>query len=116
MWNNYDARFVHHYNDKLYCIELLCKTSDMHLNLLSNISMTANLGYLAPMPIADICTAISPNTLHYAYNDWPKEYDNVTNPTKILRGTKCPRGGMSFYFNSKLSVSEICKLSLKKGS
>ena len=52
---------------------------------------TANLGYIAPMPIADVCTPIH-STVYYAYKNWPKEFDNATNPTKILRGTKCPRG------------------------
>lgn len=56
-----------------------------------HLTMTANLGYIAPMPIADVCGTIK-NTVYFAYKNWPKEFDNVTNPTKILRGTKCPRG------------------------
>eukprot|EP00521_Asterionellopsis_glacialis_P008979 CAMPEP_0195286080 /NCGR_PEP_ID=MMETSP0707-20130614/3672_1 /TAXON_ID=33640 /ORGANISM="Asterionellopsis glacialis, Strain CCMP134" /LENGTH=439 /DNA_ID=CAMNT_0040345673 /DNA_START=210 /DNA_END=1529 /DNA_ORIENTATION=+ len=56
-------------------------------------SMEANLGYLAPMPIADVCTP-APQTVYYAYQNWPTEFPasnhNSTNATKILRGSKCP--------------------------
>lgn len=55
--------------------------------------MEANLGYLSPMPIADVCTPL-PQTVWYAYKSWPNKYNstnNILNQTKILRGTKCPQ-------------------------
>lgn len=54
--------------------------------------MEANLGTIAPMPIADVCTPLA-QTVYYAYKSWPQEYNetNSLNQTKILRGTKCPR-------------------------
>ncbi len=48
-------------------------------------TMEANLGKLAPMPVADICTPIH-QTVYYAHQNWPKEFGEE----KILRGTKCP--------------------------
>jgi hypothetical protein len=55
-------------------------------------SMEGNLGNIAPMPIADVCTPIH-QTVYYSYKNWPKEYNirNGTEVNKILRGTKCPR-------------------------
>lgn len=53
-------------------------------------TLEANLGKYAPMPIGDICTPVH-QTVYYAYINWPRENDNVTHPTKPLRGTKCPQ-------------------------
>jgi hypothetical protein len=65
-------------------------------------TMEANLGYIAPMPIADVCAGIHKVVLK-SYKLWPLEF-NIVNSTnsngtitstevnKILRGTKCPRG------------------------
>ena len=59
-------------------------------------SMEANLGYLAPMPIADVCTPVH-QTVYYSHINWPREFiykKNLLYPeisSKILRGTKCPR-------------------------
>ena len=57
-------------------------------------SMEANLGYLAPMPIADVCTPIH-QTVYYSHINWPKTYNSSVitefSNNKILRGTKCPR-------------------------
>ena len=48
-------------------------------------TMEANLGYIAPMPIGDICTPVS-QTVYYSYKSWPKEHGEE----KLFRGTKCP--------------------------
>jgi len=48
-------------------------------------TLEVNLGYLAPMPIADVCTPVH-QTVYYTYKNWPKEYGKE----KLLRGTKCP--------------------------
>lgn len=48
-------------------------------------SLMANLGKLAPMPIADICTPVH-QTVWYAYKNWPKDMGE----DKLMRGTKCP--------------------------
>eukprot|EP00977_Amphora_coffeiformis_P017073 scaffold5479_cov199-Amphora_coffeaeformis.AAC.12 len=57
-------------------------------------TLEANLGYLAPMPIADVCTPVA-QTVYYAYQNWPKQYvdknNQRPNATKLYRGTKCPR-------------------------
>lgn len=56
-------------------------------------SMEANLGTIAPMPVADVCTPLA-QTVYHAYKNWPREFNetnNGLNRTKILRGTKCPR-------------------------
>jgi hypothetical protein len=50
-------------------------------------TLEANLGELAPLPIADVCVPVH-QTVYYAYKNWPGEYD--PNATKPLRGTKCP--------------------------
>ena len=50
--------------------------------------MEANLGAIAPMPVADICAPLA-QTVFYAYNNWEHQYNK--DHTKILRGTKCPR-------------------------
>ena len=47
--------------------------------------MEANLGHLAPMPIADVCTPAS-QTVYYAYKLWPQKLGEE----KVLRGSKCP--------------------------
>lgn len=54
--------------------------------------MEANLGYIAPMPIKDICTPVA-QTVYYSYKNWPKEFNSNdgVSVNKILRGTKCPR-------------------------
>lgn len=54
-------------------------------------TMEANLGYIAPMPIADVCTRI-PQTVYYSYRNWPNRYPDAQgrNDTKLYRGTKCP--------------------------
>ncbi len=49
-------------------------------------SMEANLGYIAPLPIGDVCTPVH-QTVYYSHINWPKQYGD----TKLLRGTKCPR-------------------------
>jgi len=49
-------------------------------------SVEANLGNLAPMPVADICTPIS-KTVYYAYKSMPKLYGEH----KMFRGSKCPQ-------------------------
>lgn len=53
--------------------------------------MEANLGSIAPMPIADVCTPL-PQTIWYAYRNWPSQYPDLQgrNDTKLHRGTKCP--------------------------
>lgn len=51
-------------------------------------TLEANLGYYAPMPIADICTPVH-QTVYYSYKNWPAQYDK--NNTKIYRGSKCPK-------------------------
>mmetsp|Transcript_20950 Transcript_20950/g.31595 ORF Transcript_20950/g.31595 Transcript_20950/m.31595 type:complete len:408 (+) Transcript_20950:176-1399(+) len=48
-------------------------------------SMEANLGYVAPMPVADVCTPVH-QTVYYSYKNWPKQYGKG----KPYRGTKCP--------------------------
>ena len=59
-------------------------------------TMMANLGYIAPMPVADICTPAA-QTVYYSYKNWPRQFSSNTNTTidgttkeKLLRGTKCP--------------------------
>jgi hypothetical protein len=52
-------------------------------------TVEANLGYLAPMPIEDICTPVH-QTVWYAYKNWPKEYQKQGEEDKLWRGTKCP--------------------------
>jgi len=49
-------------------------------------TMEANLGAIAPLPIADVCATLE-GQVHYSYINWPKEYG----VNKILRGTKCPQ-------------------------
>lgn len=48
-------------------------------------TMEANLGNIAPMPIADVCTPVH-QTVYYSYINWPKEFGEG----KKIRGTKCP--------------------------
>jgi hypothetical protein len=48
-------------------------------------SMEANLGYIAPIPIADVCTPIH-QTVYYSYKNWPKEYG--TNKVTAVGRTK----------------------------
>jgi len=48
-------------------------------------TVEANLGYLAPIPITDVC-APPHQTVYYSYMNWPKDHGEE----KILRGTKCP--------------------------
>jgi hypothetical protein len=54
--------------------------------------MDVKLGYLAPMPVADICIPIH-QTVYYSYKNWPGEYNviNGTEGNKIMRDTKCPQ-------------------------
>jgi len=52
-------------------------------------TVEANLGYLAPMPIKDICTPVH-QTVWYAYKNWPKDYQKQGEEEKLWRGTKCP--------------------------
>lgn len=54
--------------------------------------MEANLGYIAPMPLHDVCTPPS-QTVYYSYINWPKEFNlnNGIPVNKTLHGTKCPR-------------------------
>eukprot|EP00559_Dactyliosolen_fragilissimus_P007719 CAMPEP_0184859434 /NCGR_PEP_ID=MMETSP0580-20130426/4439_1 /TAXON_ID=1118495 /ORGANISM="Dactyliosolen fragilissimus" /LENGTH=342 /DNA_ID=CAMNT_0027356065 /DNA_START=162 /DNA_END=1190 /DNA_ORIENTATION=+ len=49
-------------------------------------TLMANLGYLAPMSIADICTPVH-QTVWYSYKNWPKQFGQE----KLMRGTKCPQ-------------------------
>eukprot|EP00979_Chaetoceros_neogracilis_P019345 scaffold12177_cov287-Chaetoceros_neogracile.AAC.1 len=51
-------------------------------------TLEANLGYLAPMPIADVCTPVH-QTVWYSYHNWPKTYQK-DGEDKLFRGTKCP--------------------------
>jgi len=74
-------------------------------------TMIANLGHLAPVPALDICTPVS-NTVWYAYNNWQKDHNNITNVTelhnmkgsdipsghKLLIGSKCPMYIENDYF------------------
>lgn len=55
-------------------------------------TMEGNLGALAPMPVADVCTPLA-NTLYYAHRGWPNKYPDEAgrNDTKLYRGTKCPQ-------------------------
>lgn len=48
-------------------------------------TLMANLGTLAPMEVADICTPVH-QTVYYSYVNWPKKHGE----DKILRGSKCP--------------------------
>ena len=48
-------------------------------------TMIANLGQLAPIPAADICTPLH-KTVWYAYHNWPREHGL----DKPYRGVKCP--------------------------
>ena len=48
-------------------------------------TMIANLGNIAPIPAADICTPVY-KTVWYAYKNWPGEYGQE----KLMRGVKCP--------------------------
>mmetsp|Transcript_2175 Transcript_2175/g.4006 ORF Transcript_2175/g.4006 Transcript_2175/m.4006 type:complete len:499 (-) Transcript_2175:339-1835(-) len=55
-------------------------------------TVEANLGYLAPMPIKDICTPVH-QTVWYAYKNWAHEFKNEEGQgpdEKLWRGTKCP--------------------------
>jgi hypothetical protein len=53
-------------------------------------TVEANLGYLAPMPIEDICTPVH-QTVWYAYKNWPTIYQTQgQGEEKLWRGTKCP--------------------------
>lgn len=53
-------------------------------------TLEANLGYLAPMPLEDICTPVH-QTVWYAYQNWPTKYATEEGGTeKLWRGTKCP--------------------------
>ena len=51
-------------------------------------TLEANLGYIAPIPIADVCTPVH-QTVHYAYKNWPQTYTKE-GEVKLYRGTKCP--------------------------
>lgn len=51
-------------------------------------SVEANLGYLAPIPEADVCTP-APQTVYYSYKNWPKQYSRP-GYEQLFRGTKCP--------------------------
>jgi hypothetical protein len=55
-------------------------------------TLEANLGYYAPMPVADVCVKAH-QAVYYAYNNWPQKYGEE----KILRGTKCP----AYIYNMK---------------
>jgi len=48
-------------------------------------TMIANLGNIAPIPAADVCTPVY-KTVWYAHKNWPREYGRE----KLLRGVKCP--------------------------
>ncbi len=51
-------------------------------------TMEANLGYIAPMPVADVCTPVH-QTVYYSYKNWVEKYQQ-NNEEKLFRGTKCP--------------------------
>jgi hypothetical protein len=53
-------------------------------------TMQANLGLIAPMPVADVCTPPA-QTVYYSYNNWVEKYQEKNGTTKIFRGTKCPQ-------------------------
>jgi hypothetical protein len=55
-------------------------------------TLEANLGYYAPMPIADVCVKAH-QAVYYAYKNWPQKHGQ----DKILRGTKCP----AYIYNMK---------------
>ena len=50
-------------------------------------TMIANLGHIAPVPAADVCTPWH-KTVWYAHRGWPDRHDPGRN--KTLRGVKCP--------------------------
>ena len=52
-------------------------------------TMMANLGYIAPMPVSDVCTRVS-QTTYYSYKNWPKEHQGNQTEEKLFRGSKCP--------------------------
>jgi len=51
-------------------------------------TLEANLGYLAPMPVSDICTPVH-QTVWYSYKNWAPKYQKE-GEEKVFRGTKCP--------------------------
>lgn len=51
-------------------------------------TIEANLGYIAPMPISDVCTPVH-QTVYYSYMNWAKEFQGG-DEEKLFRGTKCP--------------------------
>jgi len=51
-------------------------------------TLEANLGYLSPMPVSDICTPVH-QTVWYSYKNWPEQYQKE-GEEQIFRGTKCP--------------------------
>jgi len=48
-------------------------------------TVSANLAYITPMPVGDICTQLH-QTVYYAYKNWP----DIHGREKLLRGSKCP--------------------------
>lgn len=53
-------------------------------------TVEANLGRVAPLPIADVCTPVH-QTVYYAYHNWPRDFGNNESESKmVMRGTKCP--------------------------
>jgi len=51
-------------------------------------TMVANLGHVAPVPGADVCTPVH-NSVYYAYVNWPVKFATA-GESKPLRGMKCP--------------------------
>jgi len=58
-------------------------------------TVEANLAYLAPLQVGDVCTPPS-QIVYYAYKSWPKKYGKE----KLLRGSKCPKYIGSEYMKS----------------
>jgi len=51
-------------------------------------TMIENLGHVAPVPGADVCTPVH-NSVYYAYVNWPVKFATA-GESKPLRGMKCP--------------------------
>ena len=62
-------------------------------------TLMANLGKLAPMPLADVCTPVH-KTVYYSYKNWPERFG----ATKLLRGTKCPA-----YISTGTEINDFSK-------
>jgi len=56
-------------------------------------TMIANLGKVAPVPAADVCSSVH-QIVHYAYKGWSNNNSNTYQhggSSKLLRGVKCPK-------------------------